>query len=256
MTDLEFASLNTTGDITRLTMRRAPLNFFNLDMLQHMQRLLEGLGESPPGRVLVIDSDGAAFCAGLDLAEHTRQGVFLLLDQYHTFVRLVSTFPRPTIALVRGMALGAGNELAASCDYVIASHNATFGQPEIKIGTMPSLAPLLLPLRIGFQRAIQMILTGNPVDAQEAARIGLADRTVREEEMETALERWIADLRGSPVPVMELALRCARGARNRELETGLSEMQSLYWNELMDLDEPIEGVRAFLEKRAPRWSGK
>jgi cyclohexa-1,5-dienecarbonyl-CoA hydratase len=248
--------MRITGDSTRLTLRRAPLNFLNIELLQQIQQRMESLGESPSSRALVIDSEGAAFSAGLEMSEQTKASVFQLLDQYHAVVHAITSFPRPTIAVVRGVALGAGNELAASCDFVIASHVATFGQPEIKVGSMPSLAPLLLPLRIGTQRAMHMILTGSPVDALEAEKIGLIYRAVSEETIESALAELIGSLCDSPVPVMELALRCARGSRLRELETNLREVQSIYLNEMMELEEPVEGVRAFMEKRAPRWHSR
>ncbi|MBZ5495185.1 MAG: enoyl-CoA hydratase/isomerase family protein [Acidobacteriia bacterium] len=253
MSGSELASLNTVGDLTRLTLRRAPLNFLSLELLQRIQELLESVGDSPPGRVLIIDSDCAAFSAGLDMGDQTREAVFLLLDQYHGIVRTLSTYPRPTIAIVRGVALGAGNELAACCDFVLASLQATFGQPEIKVGIMPSLAPLLLPHRIGMQRTLQMILTGNPVDAQEAERIGLIHRAVPEDALDTALEELLSSFRSSSIAVMEMALRAARGVRVRELESNLRDAESLYLNELMDLDDPIEGIKAFLEKRSPQW---
>jgi enoyl-CoA hydratase len=254
MNESELASLKIVDDRMRLTLSRAPLNFLNVEMLQHIQQLLESLGDSPPGRVLILDSNCSAFCAGLDMAEQNRDGIFLLIDEYHALVRALGLFPRPVVAIVRGVALGAGNELAACCDFALASTQATFGQPEIKVGTIPSLAPLILPRRIGHQHTLKMILTGNPVDAIEAERIGLVDRAVPEENLAEALEELLSGFRSSPVPVMELALQYARGARMRELENNLREAQSLYLNELMDLDDPIEGIRAFLEKRPPRWN--
>ncbi len=253
MTEPELASLYASGDLIRLTLRRAPLNFLNLELLRRIQELLESLGDSPPGRVLVIDSDCAAFSAGLDIAEQTRETIFMLLDQYHAVVRLLGAYPRPTVAVVRGMAFGAGNELAANCDFVLASFQATFGQPEIKVGTLPSLAPLLLPPRIGIQKTIQMILTGNPVDAREAERIGLIHRAVAENTLDAALEELVGNFRVSSSAVMEVALRAARGARVREMENNLREAQSLILDQLMDLEDPAEGIKAFLEKRPPQW---
>jgi cyclohexa-1,5-dienecarbonyl-CoA hydratase len=253
MNESRLVSLASAGDVTRLTLRRAPLNFLSLELLQQIQEMLESLGASPPGRVLVIDSDCAAFSAGLEMEEQTREGVFLLLDQYHTAVRTLSAFPRPTVAVVRGVALGAGNELAASCDFVLASVQATFGQPEIKVGAIPSLAPLLLPHRIGVQKTLQMILTGNPVDAREAERIGLIYRAVPDDALDAALEELVNSFRSSSAAVMELALRSVRGVRTRELESNLREAQSLYLNELMDLEDATEGIKAFLEKRPPQW---
>jgi cyclohexa-1,5-dienecarbonyl-CoA hydratase len=250
----ELATLSTTGDCIRLTMRRAPLNFMNVEMLRQMQHLLESLGDSPKGRILVIDSEGPAFSAGLEMSELTLEPVFLLIDHYHAVINIISSFPRPTVALVHGVALGAGNELAACCDFVLASHTSTFGQPEIKVGIMPTLAPLILPLRIGIQRTMQMILTGAPVDAQEAERIGLVLRSVPESALENVLQELMGSLIGCSAPVMEMVLRASRTARNRELENNLREIRTIYLEELMDLEDPIEGVKAFMEKRAPRWS--
>ncbi len=256
MNESELASLTTVGDVTRLTLRRAPLNFLNLEMLQKIQELLESLGDSPPSRVLVLDSDCPAFCAGLEMAEQNEDAAFLLLDQYHSVALALSSFPRPTVAMVKGVALGAGNELAACCDFVLASFQAAFGQPEIKVGTIPSLAPLLLPQRIGLQRTMQMILTGNLVDAREAERIGLTFRVVAEDALDAALEELMTSFRESSIAVMELALRAARSTRNNELDHNLREAQSIYLNELMDLHDTFEGVRAFLQKRPPRWKNR
>jgi cyclohexa-1,5-dienecarbonyl-CoA hydratase len=253
MNQPEFASLSSAGDIIRLTLRRPPLNFLNRQMLQQMQGKLESLGDAPDGCMLVVDSDGPAFCAGLDMTEQTRDGVFLLLDQYHNFMHSLCTFPRPTVAAVRGVALGAGNELAACCDFVIASSQATFGQPEIKVAGIPTLAPLLLPQRIGMQRTMQMILTGAPVAAGEAERIGLIYRAVPDDGMEPAIEELALHFRSTSKPVLEIALQAARGARTRELESNLRSAQSLYLNDLMDLEDPMEGLQAFMEKRSPRW---
>jgi enoyl-CoA hydratase/carnithine racemase len=201
MNDTEFASLTTQGDLIRLTLRRAPLNFLSREMLRQIQELLESLGDSPPCRFLVVDSGCAAFCAGLEMAEQTPESVFLLLDQYHTVAHTLSRFPRPTIALIEGMALGAGNELAACCDYALASLQAAFGQPEIKVGTMPSLAPLILPPRIGIQKTMHMILTGRPVDALEAERMGLIYKAVAPETMSGATEELLSSLRGSSIAI-------------------------------------------------------
>jgi cyclohexa-1,5-dienecarbonyl-CoA hydratase len=256
MKDANLATLKVADDVIRLTMSRAPLNFLSLQMLRRLQDLLESMGDYPPGRILVLDSDCAAFSAGLEMTEQTPDAIFLLLDQYHAVIHALNSFPRPTIAMVRGVALGAGNELAICCDFVLASLQSTFGQPEIKVGTIPSVAPLLLPQRIGAQRALQMMLTGTLVDAREAEQIGLIYRALPEDALEPALAELAHGLGGSSEAVMQLALRAARGARTRELENHLREVQSLWLNELMELADTTEGIRAFIEKRTPQWKNR
>ncbi len=253
MNKSELATINSVGEVTRLTLHRPPLNYLNLEMLQRIQELLDYLGENPAGRVLIVESDCGAFCAGLELSEQAQDLTFLLVDQYHSVVRTLNSFPRPTIAVVRGIALGAGNEIAACCDFALASLQATFGQPEIKVGVMPSLAPLLLPQRIGVQRTLHMVLTGTPVDALEAEHIGLIHRAVKDELMDAAIGELVSSFLPLSPAVLQLALRSARGVRTRELEHNLRESQALYLNDLMDLEDPLEGINAFLEKRAPRW---
>ncbi|NWG13536.1 MAG: enoyl-CoA hydratase/isomerase family protein [Acidobacteria bacterium] len=253
MEAVELVSLSSTGDAARLVMRRPPLNFLNLDLLKRFEQHLNSFGDDPACRALVVASEMPAFCAGLEMAEQTREGIFLLLEQFHNVVRTLSEFPRPTIALVRGMALGAGNELAACCDFVYASEAASFGQPEVKIGTIPSVGHILLPLLVGSRRASELILTGSIISAGEAAAMGLVTRLVPDDQLDKAAEDTINLFQGLSKPVVALALQGVRDLRNREIEGRLRQAESVYLNQLMDLKDTAEGIRAFLEKRTPRW---
>ncbi len=252
----ELIGLSTSGDVIRCTLRRPPLNFLNQELLHQLEAYTDSLGESPPCRALILDAEGSAFSAGLDLSELTRDGIFLLLEQFHRVAVALNNFPRPTIALVQGMALGAGNELLACCDFVFASEKASFGQPEIKVGGIPSLAALVLPPLIGQRKAMEMILTGNLIEAREAEKIGLIHRALPEDRLASASEQLLNTLRGLSVAVVEVAVRSARMTRTSVLEQHLREYESLYLDQLMELEDSTEGVKAFLEKRAPRWKNQ
>lgn len=252
----ELVSLSQEGDAARITLRRPPLNFLNLELLRGISSHLESLGEFPACQALILDSDLPAFSAGLEMSELTRDRIFLLLEEFYRVGRSLNSFVRPTIALVRGIALGAGNELLACCDFVIASEKASFAQPEVKVGSIPSLAPLVLPPLIGERRASEMILTGNFINAPEAERIGLINRALPEDQVAGAAEELVKTLRGLSTPVLDVALRSVRSARTYQLESRLREIESLYLNQLMNLEDPLEGVRAFLEKRQPVWKNK
>jgi cyclohexa-1,5-dienecarbonyl-CoA hydratase len=256
MEPAELVSLRQEGDAARLTLRRPPLNFLNLELLRRIGSHLESFGDSPACKALILDSDLPAFSAGLEMSELTRDSIFLLLEEFHRVVRLLNSFVRPTIALVRGIALGAGSELLACCDFVFASEKAFFGQPEVKIGGIPSLAPLVLPPLIGARRASEMILTGNLVSAREAESIGLINRALPDSQISGAGDEIVKLLRGLSASVLEVALQSVRSARTHALEVHLREIESLYLNRLMSLEDPLEGVRAFLEKRQPVWKNK
>jgi len=240
----------------RLVLHRPPLNYLDLESLQEFDALIQSMGDKPDCRALVIESEGKAFSAGLDVAELTRERVFLLLEQFHRVAGSVLSFARPTIAVVRGIALGAGNELAACCDFVFASETASFGQPEIKFGSIPSLAPLILPPLIGTRRTLEMILTGDLIPAKEAQRIGLTYSVAPEDKLADSVETLIGRFRRLSLPIMELALEASRGARARAIEDSLRDAESLYLNRLMDVEDCAEGAQAFLEKRAPNWQNR
>ena len=253
MENSRFVGFDTFDDWVRLTLKRPPLNFLNLTMLQEMEDCLTRVENSSRHRALVIDSGVAAFTGGLDLTEHTREQVFLLLEKFHRVVTLLNTIPVPTIAAVRGLALGAGNEIVACCDFVLATEKAMFGQPEIKMGSIPSLAPILLPRIIGHRHASELILTGNIVSAAEARNMGLIHRLINEDEVGVKLDELLQTIRSLSTSVTALALQSTRALRVRDLETYLREVQSLYLDQLMDLEDSGEGVQAFLQKRAPKW---
>jgi cyclohexa-1,5-dienecarbonyl-CoA hydratase len=252
----ELTSLTTTGDIIRLILRRPPLNFLNLELLRQLEEHLESLGDDPGCRLLVVDSEGPAFSTGLEMSEQTREAIFLLLERFHHVVRLLHSVPRPTLAIVRGMALGAGNELAACCDFVFATEKSSFGQPEVKTGTIPSVAHLILPGLVGIRRATELILTGNLISAKEAEGIGLISRVVPEDKMRAATEDLATSFRGLSAPVVALALLAVRESRARSLEDRMRRAESIYLNQLMDLEDTGEGIRAFLEKRTPQWKNR
>jgi cyclohexa-1,5-dienecarbonyl-CoA hydratase len=249
----ETAILETIGDTARVTIRRPPVNFLNLELLMQLESHLDAVRSLSECRCLLLEAEGAAFSAGLEVSEQTPDGVFLLIEQFHRVALALVSLPRLTVALVRGMALGAGNELAACCDWVLASDKASFGQPEIKMGLIPSLAPVVLPAVIGQRRAVQMMLTGSLISGKAAEELGLVNRVLPDDQLAAGTEDLLKTLRGYSVSVLEVAVQALRLSKSRDLHERLRELESLYLNHLMELQDPAEGVKAFLEKRAPKW---
>ncbi len=250
---MNFIDLTKSGDLTRICIRRPPLNYLNLELLQELEGHLERLTGALSGRAIILEAEGKAFSAGLDMAEQTRERIFLLVEQFHRVAQALNSVPRPTIAVVRGIAVGAGNELAACCDFIVASEGASFGQPEIKFGSIPSLAPLLLPALVGARRAADMILTGDLIGPAEAQKAGLVHTVAAEDKIGAAVEGIVAKFRRVSLPVLEIALESVRRSRARAFEEDLREAESRYLNRLIELEDWAEGVQAFIEKRAPRW---
>ncbi len=249
-------TLRQEGDASWITLHRPPLNFLSRELLDQIVSQLESFGEFPACKALVLDSDLPAFSAGLEMSEINRDSAFLLLEGLHRLALTLCSFSRPTIAVVQGMALGAANELLACCDFVFASEKASFGQPEVKVGGIPSLASLLLPPLVGERRATEMILTGSLIGAAEAERIGLISRALPEGRVNAAVGELVKALGGLSTSVLEVALHSIRGLRSQRLQSHLRKIESLYLDQLMSLEDSMEGVSAFLEKRPPVWKNK
>ena len=239
----------------RITFARPPLNIFNIAM---MREINDALGQCAQQRTLVaIVFDAAAECnafsAGVAVEEHVEETIFQMLDSFHAIFRNLEQIGRPTIAVVDGAALGGGCELVAACDIVIASERARFGQPEIKLVVFPPVAAILLPQVIGDKRARELILTGELIEAAEAARLGLVNYLVPGNELEQKTSELLSRFRNLSAAALALTKEAIDLGRGRSLDSALKEVEDLYLNELMKTHDATEGIKAFTEKRKPEW---
>lgn len=241
--------------VAHITFARPPLNIFNLAM---MQEISEALAECALQRNLVAvvfdaDDDCRAFSAGVAVEEHMQEQVYQMLDSFHAIFRTLEQLGRPTIAVVQGSALGGGCEIVAACDIVIASEQARFGQPEIKLGVFPPVAVLLLPRIMGDKRARELILTGDLIDATEAARLGLVNYVVPASHLRQKTQELLSKLRELSATALELTRKAIDIGRRGTLESALREVENMYLHELMKTSDAAEGIKAFMEKRPPTW---
>ncbi|UCH50369.1 MAG: enoyl-CoA hydratase/isomerase family protein [Chloroflexota bacterium] len=171
----------------------------------------------------------------------------------YNFIREI---PKPVIAMVNGLALGGGCELAMSCDMIIASEKARFGQPEISVGVIPGGAGTqILPRLVGEKKAREMIFTGDPISADEALRIGLVNKVVPPDKLREAVEEMINKLKSKSPAIMKFA----KLAVNKSLETPLSvgiECEADLFAMCFGTQDQKEGAKAFMEKRPPNYTGK
>jgi cyclohexa-1,5-dienecarbonyl-CoA hydratase len=241
--------------VARITFARPPVNIFNIAMMREINDALNRCAQRRELVAIVFDADAGcrAFSAGVAVEEHAEDTIFQMLDSFHAIFRNLEQLARPTIAVVDGPALGGGCELVAACDIAIASTRARFGQPEIKLGVFPPVAALLLPQLIGDKRARQLILTGEIIEADEAARIGLVNYVVSGNELEEKTSELLSRFRNLSAAALELTRKAIDLGRARSLDSALKEVESLYLNELMKTHDANEGINAFVEKRNPEW---
>ncbi|MFL5683205.1 MAG: enoyl-CoA hydratase-related protein [Chloroflexota bacterium] len=237
--------------------RPTALNALSFDLLDQLVDALETLDRDPACRAVVITGAGTrAFAAGADIRELEPQTSASLIagGRFRTWDRL-AMIGLPMIAAVRGVALGGGCELAMTCDMVVAADDASFGQPEILLGVMPGAGGTQrLTRAIGKARAMELILTGRPMSADEALARGLVTRVVPPEAtLDVALE-----LAGLVATMPPLAVRAAKAAvldaSDRPLADGLARERAAFFA-LFDTDDQAEGMAAFTQKRPPVWSG-
>ncbi|HEV8441659.1 MAG TPA: enoyl-CoA hydratase-related protein [Methylomirabilota bacterium] len=247
--------------VATLTLNRPEVrNALNQTMIRELESALAGLEADRDVSVIVLRGAGdRAFCAGADLKGVGDRGTTLQArDSFGGLARILENMARmrtPIIAQVHGYALAGGCGLAAGCDLVIAAEDAVFGLPEIKIGLLPLIVMAPILRAVGKKRGMLMILTGEPVAARDAYEMGLVSRLVPAADLEpavAALARTLASL--SPAA---LAVAKEAAAASADMEYGAALR---YLRELLTLvalsDDAKEGVKAFFEKRPPRWTGR
>lgn len=242
--------------VATLTLNRPPLNILNIAMMGEMNEALEELEGDVEAKLLVICARGKAFSAGVDIKDHTLDKVEEMIEVFHGIFRRLLSLEIPTLAVVQGACLGGGCELASFCDFVLASEEATFGQPEIKVGVFPPIAVVLFPHLIGQRRAFELLLTGEVIDAPEAEGIGLVTRVVPLEELERVTEELVAKLAGLSSVVLRLTKRAIYEAADLPLGKAMEHVERLYLERLMSTEDAKEGLQAFLEKRKPVWRNR
>jgi enoyl-CoA hydratase len=237
--------------------RPKELNALNLQLMSELRQVLQELDKNPEVRVIIISGNEQAFAAGADIKQMADKSAIdmLTIDQFSTWDQIRKT-KKPLIAAVSGFALGGGCELAMTCDMIIASETAKFGQPEIKIGVMPGAGGTQrLTRALGKVRAMELVLTGRFLSAEDALKFGLVNKVVPVEMFmreAVALATEISQM--SPI-----AVQLAKEAVNRSFETHLDEglhFERKNFYLAFASEDQKEGMKAFIEKRKANYTGK
>jgi enoyl-CoA hydratase/carnithine racemase len=255
--ELVETSLDEQGVALLRLNRPEARNALSPEVMERLAGELERLDPDPAVRCVVIAGSEKVFAAGADIkAMSERSFAEALRHPAASFWRRVAAVRTPLIAAVSGYALGGGCELALACDMIVASESAVFGQPEINLGIIPGGGGTQRLARvIGKQRAMELVLTGRRFDAAEALRMGLVNRVAEDGRwLEVALE-LAREVAGQPPIATRLGKQAVLGAEETVLSAGLENERRLY--ELaMATEDRVEGMKAFLEKREPKFEGR
>jgi len=247
------------GGIATLTLNRpAARNALSVALMTELEKALAAIAADSSVKVVVLAASGPAFCAGHDLKEMrsltTREQVAVVFDLCSRVMKAVVRLPQPVIAKVHAMATAAGCQLVASCDLAYASTDARFATPGVNIGLFCSTPMVALSRAVGRKQAMEMLLSGAPVDAATAERWGLVNHAVPPE----ALDGEVAAMARQIAAKSSYTLRVGKEAFHRQLEMGLDDAYAhaaQVMTENMLAMDAAEGIDAFLERRPPVWRG-
>jgi cyclohexa-1,5-dienecarbonyl-CoA hydratase len=248
--------LDIEGAVARIALRNPPLNVIDISMMEELAQILSEIESRSEVAVVILRGAGKAFSAGVDIGAHTPDKVEEMLTKFHGLIRSLVATRKITIAAVRGACLGGGAELAMVCDLVYSSDDAEWGFPEIKLGCFPPVACTALAALVGHKRAAEMILTGASIDGREAAEIGLATRATSEQQLDSALHVCVGQLLRLSPAALAVAKKANYAWDSMHFDKGLARAEKVYFEDLVKTTDAQEGIRAFLEKRPPKWTGK
>jgi enoyl-CoA hydratase len=255
----ETLTLAVAERIATITVNRPDkLNALNDRVIEELGEAIRAVGENAEVGGVILTGAGRAFVAGADIAQLEQHGAMAtkaLAQRGQEVFRRFETSPKPTIAAVNGFALGGGCELAMACHIRIASDAAKFGQPEVKLGLIPGYGGTQrLPRLVGKGRALQLLLTGEMIDAAEALRIGLVNRVVPAADLiSTATGMLQAILVNGPLAIAH-CIEAVNAGYDLPLTDAMT-LEATAFGLLAATDDKREGTRAFLEKRAAKFTG-
>jgi cyclohexa-1,5-dienecarbonyl-CoA hydratase len=231
-------------------------NILDHVMMEELQQLLVSFRDKPALKLIVFEGAGKHFSFGASVEEHRKECAETMLREFHKLFYLIRELAIPCAAKISGQCLGGGLELALMCNFLFADKTAKLGQPEIVLGVFPPPASILLPLKIGYARAEELLITGKTINAEEGKMMGLLNEVFDDKAaLDKGVEEWTEkNIVKKSASSLRYAVKAARVKFNHIFGNFLPVLENMYVRELMETHDANEGINSFLEKRAPEWN--
>jgi cyclohexa-1,5-dienecarbonyl-CoA hydratase len=252
----QLIKFDTKTYVARITLNHPPYNVLTVPMMKELAEAIESLNGRGDIKCILIESSQKTFSAGISLEDSKPDRVFQTLDAFTRVFQAIRDISKPLIVVVNGAAIGAGSELVAFGDVVIATPNAKFAQPEVKMGVFPPFAAIMLPQLIGPKKTYELILTGQALTAEEGLALGFVNKVVPEAKLKETVDEVLTRIGEFSGPVLEMTKAVIGSSIGLPLAEAMKKSHDIYLNQLMDLEDVQEGLRAVLEKRKPVWKNK
>lgn len=252
----QFIETSIADGLATITLNRPPVNVLNIAVMDEINAFLAGLKGKKDLKVILFAAKGKCFSAGVDVGEHMGDLAPKMIASFHRMFRLMEEIGVLTVASVYSSCLGGGCELAVFCDLVIAADNSKFGQPEIQVGVFPPIAAQLFPRIIGRKAAMELILSGKILGAQETLALGLINKVVPAAELEAQTKEFVKPYLGLSAEVLRSTKKAITKGLMDDFDSSLKVIEDIYLKELMKTHDAMEGLKSFLEKRKPVWKNE
>jgi len=244
--------LERDGRLLRIRLAVPKANIVDIAMIEAFEAVLKQHEANNSLMAVVVDHEGPHFGFGASIPEHLPAQVDELVTKLHRMIKRMLAFPVPVLMVVRGQCLGGSLEVVLAGHVIFASSDAMLGQPEIRLGTMAPVGSCLLPERIGRAAAEDLLLSGRSVSGEQAKALGLVTEVASDPEA-AALGYFDTYLAGHSPSSLRFAVRAVRRALLARVLPELDAVEAIYLREMMKTPDPVEGLRAFMEKRKPVW---
>ena len=248
-------NLSSDGALLRLVLNRPKANIIDAKMIAALETAFSDHLASPDLKAVLLSAEGPHFSFGASVSEHMPESCAAMLRGLHALIAKMLASPVPILVAIHGQCLGGGLEVAMAGHLLFATPDATLGQPEMSLGVFAPAASCLMPERVGQARADDLLWSGRSIPGTEAHEIGLID-TLANDPTAAALEYFDTHLANKSASSLHLAVRASRLGFVARMTSKIKDVEDLYLNELMKTRDAVEGLSAFVAKRAAKWENK